>query len=209
METHWYLVAILSMVACGNGNRGTDTGGPVESAAGSSGAQNANGGDGTANTGGAAGASGAGAAGEAEQVLADGPGSADAGFETSPLFLTRMRQPMKGLASSPHGIVQIFYSNNIEAVLGRDHFPALPTGTIALKKQDRDGNGTVDQIMVMLKQPPGTQPKYGDWIYEQRDPTSFALVSSSATTSSFGDFCAGCHREFSATDGLAGSSLSD
>lgn len=177
-------------MACGNGNRGADTGGAE-------------------NAGGATALSEAGAAAVAEPVLADGPGVADSEFETSALFLTRMRRPMRGLASSPHGIVQIFYSSNIAPILGRDSFPALPPGTMALKKQDRDGDGTVDQIMVMVKKPADTLAKYGDWIYEQRDPTTFALITSSATNASFADFCADCHREFPATDWLAGSSLSN
>jgi hypothetical protein len=209
METHWpLLLAVLTTVGCGNGNAG---GPPAQTTGGAE----SNGGtqSGAENDGGAKNAAGAentaGAAQVGEPALADGPGSADAGFEHSPLFLTHMRQAMTGLPSSPHGIVQIFYSSNIEPILGRASFAALPTGTLALKKQDRDGDGVVDQIMVMVKRPAGTQPDYGDWTWEQRDPATFDLVTSSVTDSGFGDFCAGCHRGFPATDWLAGTALSN
>ena len=144
-----------------------------------------------------------------EPNLAAGPGTADRGFDSSPDFLTRMHQRQKGLSSSPHGLVQIFYSSNIAPILGRSSFSGLPAGTLALKEQDRDGDGVLDQVMVMVKQPVGTDPDYDDWVWEQHDPVTFALVDSSTTDSQFRDFCAGCHRGFPKTDWLAGTGLSN
>lgn len=220
------MVALLSTVACSNGNtdaasgsagRGSggaqNTGGTQQATAGTQSEGGTEQAAGSENAGGAAGEGGvqeaAGAAGAAEPALADGPGSAEVGFESSPSFVTRMRKPMVGLPSSPHGIVQIFYSSNIEPILGKESFSVLPRGTISLKKQDRDGDGTVDQIMVMVKDPAASSAEYGEWVFEQRDPTTLELVTSSAKDSAFGDFCAGCHRDFPATDWLGGTGLSN
>jgi len=105
--------------------------------------------------------------------------------------------------------VQIFYSANMEPVLGTDAFEPLPPGTVAVKPQSRDGDEEVDQVMIMIKQPPGTDPDRGDWIWEQRKPTTLALVSSSETSTSFRSFCSGCHSAYASTDWLAGTSLAD
>ena len=120
-----------------------------------------------------------------------------------------MKAPRIGLASSPHKIQQIYYSSNIAPILGADSFATLPVGTVAVKEQSRDGDAVIDQIMVMVKQPLGTDPTRGDWIWEQRQPKTLKLVSSSETNPSFRDFCAGCHVRYSGSDWLAGTSITD
>jgi hypothetical protein len=192
MKVHWLCLCLLSMPACGSGD-----GGPSGAAAGGS--------DG----GGEAGASGgAGASGDPAAGLDPGPGGFDPDFESSPDFLTRMTEPMLGLTSlSPHRMVQIFYSQNLEPILGLSAFGPLPEGSVAIKKQDRDEDGVIDQIMVMVKQAAGTDPDALDWVFEQYDPGDFSLVSSSETDESFRSFCSGCHAGFVDTDGLRGTSL--
>jgi hypothetical protein len=153
-----------------------------------------------------------GAAGERgadSEQLREGPGEVGAEFASSPDFVTRMSGLQVGLTSSPHQLVQIYYSANIEPVLATDSFGALPQGTVALKLQSRDGDDVVDQVMLMIKQAPGTDPDHGDWIWEQRRPTTLELVSSSETSTSFRNFCSGCHAGFTTTDWLAGTSLAD
>lgn len=186
------------MPACGGGDDDgstTATGGSDGSGSGEAGAP-------------ASGDAGGGSGGEAAVTLSPGPGGFDPDFETSPDFVTRMSEPMIGLSSlSPHQIVQIFYSTNIEPILGEDAFGPLPEGTVAIKKQDRDDDGIFDQLMVMVKKAPGTDPDLDDWVFEQYDPSDGSLVSSSETSDSFRDFCSGCHVDFSATDWLRGTSL--
>ncbi|MGE0325068.1 MAG: cytochrome P460 family protein [Polyangiaceae bacterium] len=143
-------------------------------------------------------------------VLEPGPGfSAD--FETSDQFFTRMTSPMEGFpnppASSPHRIVQIYYSKNIEPIISKSSFDELPEGSVAIKKQDRDEDGTVDQVMVMVKGARGSDPSTRDWVFEQHDPSDYSLVSSSATDAGFKEFCSGCHVNFEKTDWLRGTSL--
>ena len=147
--------------------------------------------------------------GTAGVELEEGPGAFDPNFETSSEFVTRMPELAPGLPDSPHMDVQIYYSRNIEPVLGSEAFEPLPQGTVAIKKQDRTGDGTVDQLMVMIKKPPGTDADRGDWSWEQRDPTSFEIVSASEADPSFRDFCANCHVGFDRTDWLAGTTLAD
>jgi hypothetical protein len=139
--------------------------------------------------------------------LASGPGAFDPSFETSSNFTTHTSMLALGLPSSPHRKVQIFYSTNIESVLGAAAFETLPQGTVAIKKQDRDGDGIVDQLMVMIKQPPGTDPAHGDWFWEQHDPSNGMLVTSSETDAGFQGYCSGCHSSFTCTDWLSGTGL--
>jgi len=138
-----------------------------------------------------------------------GPGAADASYEDSANFVTRMQAPRRGLSTSPHGVIRIYYSRNLSPILDRTSFGALPEGSVAIKKQDRDRDGVFDQVMVMIKGAAGSDPEYDDWTWEQHDPVTFALVTSSQTDASFRDFCAGCHRGFSKTDWLAGTALHD
>ncbi len=196
------------MAACGNGyapNEGIGGGASTVGASGGTAPVSA----GAPGSGGGLSDGGGSAGGSTGSALDTGPGEFQSDFESSPTFVTRMREPMRGLASSPHQIVQIFYSSNIESLLGREAFDPVPEGTVAIKKQDRNGDGVIDQIMIMLKRPPGTDPPGGDWVFEQRDPNDYHLVSSSDDNATFRDFCAGCHSGFPSTDWLSGTSLSN
>lgn len=190
------------MPACGSGDEngaaaagGTTSGGEASSGAADSG------GDGSAGDGASAPFD--------TSTLDEGPGEVAADFDASEAFVTRLAAPRLGLSSSPHRLQQIFYSANLEPVLGRTAFGALPEGSVAVKIQSRDGDDVIDQVMVMLKQPHGTDPERGDWIWEQRRPGTLALVSSSADDEGFRDFCAGCHGGYAETDWLAGTGLAD
>jgi hypothetical protein len=193
-------LALLSMSACGNGDMNEPAAGGEEAMAGAAGAMAESGGDATA---------GGTAAAEGSVELGLGPGEVPTDFEDSDLFVTRMKAPRIGLASSPHRIQQIYYSRNLEPVLGEGSFGALPEGTVAVKIQSRDGDDVIDQVMVMIKQAPGVAPDTGGWVFEQRKPGTLKLVSSSTDDASFGAFCAGCHAGFSQTDWLAGTQISD
>lgn len=130
-----------------------------------------------------------------------GPGAFAADYATSPRFFTQMKARRKGLASSPHDLVRIYYSKNIEPLVGLASFVA-PDGTVAIKEQDMNGDGTVDALKVMIKKP-GTDPQNGDWFYEDRAPDGTLNASGKI------DFCVGCHVDFPATSELAGVSLRD
>ena len=194
------------MAACGNSGEANS---PANAGAPGSAGQSTGNGAQSSGDAGEAGTTNAGGAPTLAQALPDGPGVVATDFASSPDFVTRMKGLRLGLPSSPHQLVQIYYSANMEPVLGTDAFDPLPPGTVAVKQQSRDGDDVVDQVMIMIKQPPGTDPDHGDWIWEQRKPTTLALVSSSETSTSFRDFCSGCHSAYTATDWLAGTSLAD
>ncbi len=135
--------------------------------------------------------------------LEDGPGAFTLDYATSEAFFTQMTAPRKGLSASPHNIVQIFYSKNIQPVITKTTLSSVPTGTVAIKIQDFDGDGTQDMILDMVKQAPGFDPDFGDWLYERHNLDG-TVVSSSADS-----FCIDCHSTFSQTDYLAGTSVRD
>ncbi len=137
-------------------------------------------------------------------VLAPGPGAFDPTFATSDAFFTRMSKPAKGLSSSPHNIVQIFYSNDLEPAVGLDHFDA-PVGSVAIKTQDQNGDGKIDNIMAMVKQAPGSLPDNGDWLFERYFADGTLDVSGGPTLG----FCWSCHSSWPDTSNLAGTSLSN
>jgi hypothetical protein len=136
------------------------------------------------------------------QAPADGPGAFSADFATSAGFFTQMKGRRKGLPSSPHNLVQIWYSLNMKPLVTTSHFTA-PKGSVAIKVQDRSGGGVPENIMVMIKQAAGFEPTNGDWSYEQR--------AADGTLQDAGKiaFCIGCHTGFPATDDLPGVVLRD
>ncbi len=134
--------------------------------------------------------------------LAAGPGAFASDFTSSPDFFTRMSRLEKGRADSPHNIVRIYYSTNIEPVVDERAF-TVPVGTVAIKQQDRDADGKIDNVLGMIKQPAGFDSENGDWLYEQRAPGG-TLQDSGKTP-----FCIGCHKGFATTDYLAGTMLHD
>jgi hypothetical protein len=136
--------------------------------------------------------------------LPEGPGAFLADFDSSSDFFTRMAAPAPGLETSPHGVVQIFYSANIEPVIAAESF-VVPKGTVAIKTQDQSDDGVTDNIMVMIKLGPGEGASSGDWLFERYWGDGTLDVSGG---SSLG-FCASCHNAFPETDGLGGTTLND
>jgi hypothetical protein len=135
-------------------------------------------------------------------LASNGPGAFAPDYATSPAFFTQMAGRRRGLTSSPHNLVQIWYSANIRPLVTMTRFTA-PVGTVAIKVQDRDGDGTVDNVMVMIKEASGFDSTHGDWSYEQRAPDG--------TLQDWGKiaYCIQCHTGFDATDGLPGVVLRD
>lgn len=201
MRVHWLLLSLCSTAAAGCTNE------PVDPDFSSAGGQPAAPGPGTSGQPAASGQSGD--SGIGTEPLGNGPGDVDPDFASSPDFVTRMARLRIGLSSSPHQLIQIYYSANIEPILAAESFGPLPEGTVAAKLQSRDGDDVVDQVMLMIKKAPGSDPDHGDWVWEQRRPDTLELVSSSETSASFRNFCSGCHAGFTATDWLAGTLLVD
>jgi hypothetical protein len=112
-------------------------------------------------------------------------------------------EPMQGLTVSPHGVVQIYYSANLEALIGSGSF-AAPEGSVAIKVQDREGDDEIDNIMVMVKREAGFDSATRDWLYEQYSPDAELQTSGG---NSLQDFCSGCHNDYAATGELAGTEL--
>jgi len=135
-------------------------------------------------------------------VVAPGPGAFQADFATSSEFFTRMAKVEKGRSDSPHNLVRIFYSANLKPVITEASF-STSVGTVAIKQQDRNGDGVIENVLAMIKQPAGYDPDNGDWLYEQR--AADGTLQNSGKTA----FCIGCHQGFSATDFLAGTMLHD
>ncbi len=136
--------------------------------------------------------------------LPAGPAAFDPDFAASTDFFSRMSAPRKGLSTSPHGVVRIWYSANIEPVIAEAAF-VVPVGTVAIKTQDQNDDDQVDNIMVMIKQAPGSSPKTSDWLFERYFGDASLDVSGGATLG----FCASCHNGFSETAELGGTTLSD
>ncbi len=109
-----------------------------------------------------------------------------------------------GLSTSPHGVVRIFYSLNVQPVIAEPAF-VVPAGTVAIKTQDQNVDGRVDNVMAMIKQPSASLPRSHDWLFERY----FADGTLDASGGSSLAFCAVCHNAFGATDGLGGTTVSD
>jgi hypothetical protein len=136
--------------------------------------------------------------------LEPGPGAFAADYATSGAFFTRMSEPRKGLSSSPHGIVQIFYSNNFLPAIGSERFEAS-VGTVAVKAQDQNGDGQFDTIQVMVKKAKGDDDLTHDWLFERYFANGTLDVSGGSTL----NFCSECHNGFAQTSELAGTTLAN
>jgi hypothetical protein len=130
-----------------------------------------------------------------------GPGAFDADYARSPAFFTRM-ESLDVDGSSVHGATRIWYSCNIYGLLD-DAELDIPEGTVAIKLQDRDRDGAVDGMRVMVKQAKGSAPAAGDFAYESRRPDGTHPSPQAAS------FCFGCHQGYPKTGYLAGTALSD
>ncbi len=144
------------------------------------------------------------AGGAQSDANSQGPGRFDPDFRTSDAFFTLADDLKPALPGSPHGHVRIYYSSNLRLVADEEEFSA-PVGSVAIKDQDVDNDGTVDVVMVMIKGAPGSDEDTRDWVYQRRSPSG-KLQDEGAPTL---DFCADCHNGFAATDGLRGFGLRD
>jgi hypothetical protein len=86
--------------------------------------------------------------------LSAGPGAFAPDFASSSDFFTRMNRLEKGRTDSPHGLVRMYYSANIRSVVDEPEFE-VPVGTVAIKQQDHDGDGTIDNVLDMVKETAG------------------------------------------------------
>jgi hypothetical protein len=137
-----------------------------------------------------------------ENPLDPGPGAFDPDFETSQAFFTQMSEPAVGLEdASPHGVVQIWYSINLQPATEMDTFEASE-GSVAIKTQQYE-DGAYTEILVMIKEAEETTPSRNDWRFEVRTAEG-ELVGPSDP-----DFCADCHNAFSDHGGLAGIGVSN
>jgi hypothetical protein len=127
-----------------------------------------------------------------------GPGAFKADFESSKMFFTNMSEPKVGLDGSPHGVMRIHYSTNIQELIMKETFTA-PTGTVAVKTQGYEA-GEYKDILVMIKKAKGTLPDAGDWFFEVRDPEGKLVQGDQKELA----FCAECHSHFPETDWLPG-----
>ena len=142
-----------------------------------------------------------------EPSVAEGPGEFVSNYSSSPEeFFTLMPQPVSG--ESPHGMVRIWYSNNIRQSMQDDQWP-VPVGTVSIKEADPEGDGEIDAITVMVKQAPGFDPDNGDWLYEMRRPDGGLMTMPDSDQPMQGaiEMCINCHSAAADTDFLAGTAL--
>lgn len=137
-------------------------------------------------------------------LLEPGPGAFAVDYATSGEFFTRMTMPRRGLSTSPHGVVQIFYSNNLLPAVSSAHFEA-PPGSVAIKAQDQNADGRVDTIQVMIKKDKGYDDLTHDWLFERYFANGKLDVSGGSTL----NFCHECHNGFAPTSELAGTGLAN
>jgi hypothetical protein len=121
-----------------------------------------------------------------------GPGAFVEDFDTSAEFFTLMAGPAD--AGSVHGLMQIWYSENLRPLVTSGEGFVAPEGSVAIKRQGAD----MDLYNIMIKPPAGDAPEAGDWWFEQRD-ASFAVTRSGSV-----DFCVDCHAGYPERDLLAG-----
>lgn len=138
--------------------------------------------------------------------LSPGPGVFSLDFATSSSFFTRMSAPAPAGEGSPHGVMRMHYSTNMQDAVDLTAFTA-PEGTIAIKTQGYDDAAeNYTQILVMTKLAAGASPETNDWLYEMRDAEGNVMASSGD-----GDelMCHSCHSAFADVDGLSGLPVSN
>ena len=128
----------------------------------------------------------------------NGPGAFAEDWQTSPDFFTAMAAPIDG--GSVHGVVQIWYSTNIQAWVESEKAAfTAPDGTVSIKTV----NGG-KEVMTMIKVA-GSDPANNDWFYERRAGTAPYAVIDDNQANMGG--CIKCHAGFAATDYLGGIGL--
>ena len=121
-----------------------------------------------------------------------GPGAFAEDFDTSPDFFTLMDGASD--AGSVHGLMQIWYSENLRPSITSGEPFVAPEGSVAIKRQ----GANMDLYNIMIKLPAGDAPEASDWWFEQRD-AAFVVTRSGSI-----DFCVDCHAGYPQTDLLAG-----
>jgi hypothetical protein len=142
-----------------------------------------------------------GAAVWARQAAVKGPGQFKADFRTSGEFFTLMSGMKQG--RSPHGMVQVWYSNDLEDLIGRPSFTA-PVGAVSIKPYEA---GATKGLAVMVKKEPGYDPENGDWLYEMRSADGAVQSRGGKPMSGKIAMCIGCHVAAADKDYLAGTDL--
>lgn len=133
-----------------------------------------------------------------------GPGKFVKDFEKCGKFFTQMKGMTQG--KSPHGKVQIWYSNDLKDLVGQAAFKA-PVGAVSIKPFDNDGKDGVDGYAVMVKKEAGYDADNGDWFYEMRKPDGTVMEKSGMPMQGKLKMCIGCHAAASAKDYLAGTAM--
>ncbi len=122
-------------------------------------------------------------------------------YQKSGNFFTLMKGVVQG--KSPHGNVQIWYSNNLKELISKPEFKA-PVGAMAIKPY---ANGKKKGIAVMIKKNHGFDPKHGDWYYEMRTPDGKLVEKRGKAMAGKLRGCIRCHKRFRKSDYLAGMKL--
>ena len=130
-----------------------------------------------------------------------GLGEFQADYKTSGKFFTLMKGMEMG--KSPHGKVQIWYSNALKDLIGKATFKA-PVGAVSIKPFEM---GEKKGIAVMIKKGAGYDPDNGDWYYEMRMPNGKMMQKDGMPMAGKMKMCTGCHAAASAKDYLAGTEL--
>jgi hypothetical protein len=130
-----------------------------------------------------------------------GAGGFESDFKTSGKFFTQMSGMTMG--KSPHGEVQIWYSNNLKDLLAKPTFTA-PVGATAIKPFNNDGKKGIDGYAIMVKKAPGFDAKNNDWYYEMRTPAGEVMEKMGKPMAGKMKMCASCHAAASANDYLSG-----
>ncbi|MDP8223934.1 MAG: cytochrome P460 family protein [Candidatus Lernaella stagnicola] len=130
-----------------------------------------------------------------------GPGEFKADYKTSGEFFTMM-DGMK-MGKSPHGKVQIWYSNDLKDMIGKAKFTA-PVGAVSIKPFEM---GVKKGIAVMVKKEAGYDPENGDWYYEMRMPDGKIQEAMGKPMAGKIGMCIKCHAVAAAKDYLAGTQM--
>ncbi len=123
-----------------------------------------------------------------------GPGAFDSKYATSTKFFSNMTATVAGDSDSPHRDIQIWYSKNIQSLIGSgDNFDAVPVGTVAVKRYVRTRNNKTGScfpapgLAVMVKQSAGGTNN--GWKFEIRNSLGVEVPNCGNELQS----CASCH----------------
>ncbi len=135
-----------------------------------------------------------------DTTLPNGPGGFDQNYRSSSDFFTMM----DGLnAGNFNAQVWIWYSSNIEPIIDQDSFE-VPEGTTSIQEVDTDADDILDSLTIMVKMGNDYDPENNNWYYEVRDPDG---TLRNIPPPGKIQICIECHKDFPATDFLAGSKL--